>query len=233
MEGVLPDLMTLFTEYDFWGALWMTVQLTIWGAAGSLLIGTVIAIWRVSPIGVLQRFASAYVIAFRNTPLTLIVAFCLLGLLSIMKIPLADPASATSVVDNAFRWSVVALSVYHASFVAEAIRSGINTVPKGQAEAARSIGLGFGATLRHVILPQALRGAIAPLGSTLIALTKNTTVVATVGVSELSYAMRGMIEFNSSLLMLIFVLMATTFVVLTLPMGLLFTWLSNRLAVQR
>ena len=88
-------------------------------------------------------------------------------------------------------------------------------------------------TLRHVILPQALRGAIAPLGNTMIALTKNTTVLATVGVGELSYVMRGMIEFNGSLLMLIFALMATSFVVLTLPMGLLFTWLSNRLAVQR
>ena len=161
------------------------------------------------------------------------MTFCSLGLLNIMEISLADPRSPTSIVDNGFRWGVVALSVYHATFVAESIRSGINTVPKGQAEAARSIGLSFGPTLRHVILPQALRGAIAPLGNTMIALTKNTTVLATVGVAELSYVMRGMIEFNGSLLMLIFALMATSFVVLTLPMGLLFTWLSNRLAVQR
>ena len=78
----------------------------------------------------------------------------------------------------------MALSTYHASFVAEAIRSGVNTVPQGQAEAARAIGLGFGPTLREVILPQAYRGAIAPLGNTVIALTKNTTVVATIGVAE-------------------------------------------------
>jgi glutamate transport system permease protein len=128
---------------------------------------------------------------------------------------------------------VIALSVYHASFVAEALRSGINTVPQGQAEAARAIGLGFGASLREVILPQAFRGAIAPLGNTLIALTKNTTVVATIGVAELSYVMRGMIEFNPSLLYAIFLLVAACFVLLTLPTGLLFTSLSRRLVVQR
>jgi glutamate transport system permease protein len=230
---VLQDLTTLLGEYDYLGALWMTVQLAFWGAVGSLLVGTVVAICRVSPVGVLQKFGAGFVTGFRNTPLTLIVAFCSLGLLNVMQIQLADPGSPTSIVDNGFRWGVVALSVYHAAFVAEAIRSGINTVPPGQAEAARSIGLSFAPTLRHVILPQALRGAIAPLGNTMIALTKNTTVVATVGVNELSYVMRGMIEFNSSLLILIFLLMATSFVVLTLPMGLLFTWLSNRLAVQR
>lgn len=230
---MLQDLTTLLGEYDYLGALWMTVQLAFWGAVGSLLVGTVVAICRVSPVGVLQKFAAGYVTGFRNTPLTLIVAFCSLGLLNVLQVQLADPGSPTSIVDNGFRWGVVALSAYHAAFVAEAIRSGINTVPPGQAEAARSIGLSFAPTLRHVILPQALRGAIAPLGNTMIALTKNTTVVATVGVNELSYVMRGMIEFNSSLLILIFLLMATSFVVLTLPMGLVFTWLSNRLAVQR
>ncbi len=107
------------------------------------------------------------------------------------------------------------------------------TVPLGQAEAARSIGLAFGHTLRHVVLPQAFRGAIAPLGNTLIALTKNTTVVATVGVAEAAYRMRNMIEFNPSQLYWVFAIIATGFVILTLPIGVLFTWLSNRLSVQR
>ena len=126
-----------------------------------------------------------------------------------------------------------ALAVYHAAFVAEAIRSGINTVPQGQAEAARAIGLSFVPTLTNVVLPQAFRGAIAPLGNVMIALTKNTTVVATVGVAEASYLMKSMIEFDSSLLYVIFTIMATGFVILTLPMGVLFTTLSRRLAVQR
>jgi glutamate transport system permease protein len=83
------------------------------------------------------------------------------------------------------------------------------------------------------VLPQAFRGAIAPLGNVLIALTKNTTVVATIGVAEASYLMRGMIEFRPDLIYAIFAIMATGFVVLTLPIGVLFTSLSRRLAVRR
>jgi glutamate transport system permease protein len=168
----------------------------------------------------------------RNTPLTLIVFFCAFGLYNNLGIRLAGD-SPTSLADNNFRFSIIALSVYHASFVAEAIRSGINTVPQGQAEAARAIGLGFLPTLTSVVLPQAFRGAVAPLGNVLIALTKNTTVVATVGVAELSYTMKGMLEANSSLLYTIFFLIAVSFVILTLPVGVLFTHLSRRLVVQR
>lgn len=229
----MAALGTLLRDYDVLGAFWMTIQLTAWAAVGALLLGTAVAVCRVSPVGVLQRAGSWFVTMVRNTPLTLIVALCSLGIANTLKIPLAPVDSPTFIVDNGFRWGVAALAVYHASFVAEAIRSGINTVPKGQAEAARSIGLGFGATLRHIVLPQAFRGAIAPLGNTLIALTKNTTVVATVGVAEATYQMRNMIEFNPSLLYWIFAVIATGFVVLTLPVGLVFTWLSNRLAVHR
>ncbi len=229
----MDGLSQLFGSYNVLGAFWTTLQLAFWGAVGAFLIGTVVAICRVSPVSVLQRFGAAYVTMVRNTPLTLIVAFCSLGMSNTLQLYLADKSSSTFIADNGFRWAVVAMAVYHASFVAEAIRSGINTVPKGQAEAARAIGLGFGASLRHVVLPQAFRGAIAPLGNTLIALTKNTTVAATVGVGEAAYLMYNMIEFDSSQLYWIFFIMAAGFVVLTLPIGLAFTWLSNRLAVHR
>jgi glutamate transport system permease protein len=229
----MDSLKTLLTEYDVPAAFWVTIKLTLASAVGSLIIGTIVAVLRVSPVGVLQRAGTAYVTLIRNTPLTLIVFFCAFGLLQVLGISLAPADSPTSIVDNNFRWGVVALSLYHASFVAEAIRSGINTVPKGQAEAARAIGLGFGATIRTIILPQAFRGAIAPLGNTLIALTKNTTVLATIGVAEAAYVMRAMLEFNSSLLYAIFIIMAAGFVILTLPVGIFFTWLSRRLVVQR
>ena len=224
---------TLLEQYDVLGALWMTIKLTLASAVGALVVGVVVAVFRVSPVAVLRGFGTAYVTVFRNTPLTLIVFFCLFGVSNTLRVQLADPASPTSIADNTFRFGVIALAVYHASFVAEALRSGINTVPQGQAEAARAIGLGFLPTLREVVLPQAFRGAIAPLGNTLIALTKNTTVVATIGVAELAYQMRNMIEFSPSLLYPIFILIAVCFVVLTLPTGLLFTHLSRRLVVQR
>jgi glutamate transport system permease protein len=223
----------LLSEYDVLAAFWMTIKLTFFSAIGSLVIGTVIAVLRVSPVTVLRSFGTAYVTLVRNTPLTLIVFFCAFGISNTLGVALVPRDSPTFIVDNNFRFAVVALAVYHAAFVAEALRSGINTVPQGQAEAARAIGLSFMPTITTIVLPQAFRGAIAPLGNTMIALTKNTTVAATIGVAEAAYTMRAMLEFSSSLLFPIFFLMAAGFVILTLPLGLLFTTLSRRLAVQR
>jgi glutamate transport system permease protein len=221
----------LLAEYDVLGAFWMTIQLTVVSALGALLLGTVVAVMRVSPVGVLRAFGTAYVTLIRNTPLTLIVFFCAFGFYITLQYRIGAQDSPINVQN--FRWGVLGLAVYHSAFVAEALRSGINTVPKGQAEAARAIGLDFRSTLTEIVLPQAFRGAIAPLGNVLIALTKNTTVVATIGVAEASYLMRGMIEFRPDLIYVIFAIMATGFVILTLPIGVLFTSLSRRLAVRR
>jgi glutamate transport system permease protein len=210
----------------------MTVYLAFFSAIGSLVIGTVVAIMRVSPVRVLRVMGAAYVNLIRNTPLTLIMVFSILGALYILGINLTDPTSPTSIKDNAIRWAIVALSVYHAAFVCEALRSGVNTVPAGQAEAARSIGLTFGQSLRTVILPQAFRGAVAPLGSTLIALIKNTTVAAAIGVSEAALLMSEIVE-NETGTLGVFLIFALGFVILTLPLGVLFTSLSRRLAVKR
>jgi glutamate transport system permease protein len=221
----------LLAEYNVLGAFWMTIKLAVASAAGALVIGTVIAVMRVSPVRVLRAAGTAYVTLVRNTPLTLIVFFCAFGFYITLQYRIGAQDSPIDVQN--FRWGVLGLAIYHAAFVAEALRSGINTVPKGQSEAARAIGLDFGATLTAVVLPQAFRGAIAPLGNVMIALTKNTTVVATIGVAEASYLMKGMIEFRPDLIYAIFVIMATGFVVLTLPIGVLFTTLSRRLAVRR
>lgn len=224
-------MLDIIREYDVVGAFWITIQLTLYAAVGSLLIGTIVAILRVSPVKIFSWAGVAYVNIVRNTPLTLLVFFmffCLYQLLGWHISPMSARSST-----HAFQWGVVGLSLYHASFVAEALRSGINTVPVGQAEAARAIGLGFGQALRDVILPQAVRGAIAPLGNTMIALTKNTTVVSTIGVAEASYAMKNAIEFSPNVLYVIFFIMALGFVILTLPMGVMFTHFSRKLAVQR
>ena len=229
----MDQLQTLLSEYDVVSAFLMTIKLTFFGAIGAFIIGIIVAVMRVSPVRLFQNIGLAYVTLIRNTPLTLVVFFCAFGLLNTMQIHLADPKSPTSLADDNFWWGVVALGIYHASFVAEAIRSGINTVPQGQAEAARAIGLSFLPTVTSIVLPQALRGAIAPLGNTLIALTKNTTVLATIGVAEPALLMRNMLEFDISLLYAIFFIMAAGFVILTLPTGIFFTWWSRKLAVQR
>lgn len=225
-------MLDILEKYNILAAFWMTIKLTFFSAIGALVLGTVLAIMRVSPVAVLRRLGAIYVNVVRNTPLTLIVFFSLAGLRFVLELSLAPNSSPTSVQDNAIRWAMVALAVYHAAFVCEAIRSGFNTVPLGQAEAARSIGLTFGQSLREVILPQAFRGAIAPLGSVLIALTKNTTVASVIGVAEASALMKVIIE-NETASIAVFLVFALGFVVLTLPVGVFFTSMSRRLAVKR
>jgi glutamate transport system permease protein len=229
----VDSIRTLLEQYPVFEAFWVTIKLAVFSAFFAGILGTFVAILRVSPIAILRFFGTAYVNIIRNTPLTLIMVFCYLGIWVSLQVSFAAKGSPTYVVDNFFRLAVLGLSVYHASFVAEALRSGVNTVPTGQAEAARALGLSFVPSLRLIVLPQAFRGAIAPLGNTLIALTKNTTVAYAISVHEASWAMKNMIEFNADLLFFTFFIMAVGFVILTLPVGVLFTWLSKRLAVQR
>ena len=223
----------LFSRYDILGAFWMTIVLTVFSGLGALVIGTVMAVLRVSPVAMLRFVGTSYVNILRNTPLTLVIVFCNLGLFINLGARLADPDSPTFLRDNNIRLAILGLAVYHAAFVCESLRSGVNTVPLGQAEAARAIGLTFTQSLRHVILPQAFRASIAPLGNTLIALTKNTTVSSAIGVAEASYLMAGMIEDRPDVLYLVFFIFALGFVILTLPVGVLFTRLSRTMAVKR
>lgn len=223
-------MIDILTRYDILGAFWMTVQLALWSALGSLILGTILAVMRVSPVKVLQALGAFYVNVARNTPLTLILVFCVLGALYILQLSPVPESFPQAV--KVYWWAIIGLSAYHASFVCEALRSGVNTVPVGQAEAARAIGLTFAQSLSEVILPQAFRGAIAPLGSVLIALIKNTTVAAIIGVPEASAIMRTIIE-NETGSLLVFFIFALGFVILTLPIGVGFTSLSRHLAVKR
>ncbi|MEI2732431.1 MAG: amino acid ABC transporter permease [Dermatophilaceae bacterium] len=218
----------LFGQFNVLGAFGITVLLAVLSGIGALVIGTIVAIFRVSPVAFLQRVGAIYVNVVRNTPLTLIIVFCNIGFIVNLGLSVSDDIARNNLI-----WAVIGLSFYHAAFVCEALRSGVNTVPAGQAEAARSVGLTFGQSLREVLLPQAFRGAITPLGNTAIALTKNTTVATAIGVAEVSGLMKEMIEFRSDLLIPIFLIVAIGFIVLTLPMGVLTTYLSNRLAVKR
>lgn len=219
---------SLLGQFDVLGAFWVNIQLAFWAAIGSFVLGTVLALMRISPIASLQWAGAAYVNIFRNTPLTIIIAFGVLGLYAQLNLILADDFDL-----NFFRIAVLGLSVYHAAFVCESIRSGVNTVPLGQAEAARAIGLSFLPAARLVIMPQAFRGAIAPLGNTMIALTKNTTVAAAGSVAETAGLMLAMIEFRSDVILMIFLTFALGYVILVIPIGLLTTYLSKKLAVAR
>lgn len=224
---------TLFSDYDLLSALWMTIKLTIAAAIGSLVVGTLVAVLRMSPVPMLRFLGTSYINIFRNTPLTLIILSCNLVLWAKLGVELADSKSPDFFTTNNFRLAVLGLTVYHAAYVCEALRSGVNTIPLGQAEAARSIGLTFSQSLREVILPQAFRGAIVPLGNALIALTKNTTVAVVIGVMEMAAMLAKVTEDDPGLLNQAFFASALAFVALTLPTGLLVGYLGKKLAVKR
>ncbi|MFF0544510.1 amino acid ABC transporter permease [Nocardia thailandica] len=209
-------------------AFWMTIKLTVFSAIGALVLGTIVAGMRVSPVPVARWVGTAYVNIFRNTPLTLILVFCSIGLYSSLKLDLG----ATSLAQINFRWAIVGLSVYTGAFVCESLRAGINTVHMGQSEAGRSLGLTFTQNLRLIVLPQAFRAVIAPLGSVLIALTKNTTVASAISVAEASFLMSKMIETEAAIVTVGAIFMIG-FVILTLPTGLLFGYLAKRWEVAR
>jgi len=224
--------MHVFTDPDNFdayvsGFLWI-LRLTVASAVLALVLGVVLAAMRVSPVPVLRGFGTAWVNIFRNTPLTLIIFFCYFALFATLGVEFSDDLDV-----NNFWLGVVGLSVYTAAFVCEAIRSGVNTVPTGQAEAARAIGLSFAQTLRIVVLPQAGRAVIAPLGSILIALCKNSTIVGTIGLLESSNIMKQLINDNGDAVIEIFLVFAGTFAVVLIPTGYLFGWLANKLAVKR
>lgn len=167
----------------------LTLQLLGWSALIATVLGTVLAAMRVSPLTPLRGFGTSYVNLFRNTPLVVLFILTVVGL------------PALGLLRDSFFWrAVAALSLYTAAFICEALRSGINTVDQGQAEAARSIGMGFGKSLRIVVLPQAFRAVIPPLASVYIALTKNTSVAAAFGITEATYQLSNLIrDFPGSL----------------------------------
>lgn len=161
----------------------VTLQLLGWSMLFATAIGTVLAAMRVSPITPLRAFGTSYVNVFRNTPLVVLFLIAVVGL------------PALGILQGSFFWrAVAALSTYTAAFVCECLRSGVNTVDPGQAEAARSIGMDFSKSLRIVVLPQAFRAVIPPLASVYIALTKNTAIAAAFGVTEATYQLSNLIE---------------------------------------
>ncbi len=204
------------------------LQIAALCAVFSLILGTILVVMRVAPTPVLRAVGTVYVNVVRNTPLTLVLAFCALGLSDTLGLIFSDTP-----ITNSFWLVVLGLSAYTATFVCEALRSGINTVPLGQAEAARAIGLTFSQSLRLIILPQAARSVIAPLGSVMIAMTKNTTVAIAAGyLAESAFVMRDTFD-DTGVSIPIFLGLAAAFLAVTLPIGFFTGWLAKRMAVAR
>jgi glutamate transport system permease protein len=198
-----------------------TLELSVLSSALALVLGTLLAAMRVSPVPTLRAAGATYVELVRNTPLTVVFFFV------VFVLPQLD------ILLPYFAFAVIALTVYHAAFFCEAVRSGINAVGVGQAEAARSIGLTFGQSLRLVVLPQAFRTVIPPLINVVIALIKNSSIAAAFGVVELTATGTRLANANGDAVIAVLVGVAVCYLVLTLPSGWLAGRLERRVAVAR
>lgn len=163
-----------------WGelarGLLTTLELTALAFAGALVVGTLVAVCRVSPIVPLRVFGWLYVEAFRNVPLLVLLVLFVFGLPDV------------GLLTGLFTTAAVAMALYAGAIVCETVRSGIRGVPLGQVEAARALGFTFGQSLRYVVLPQAFRAMVQPIGNVFIGVLLSTALAAAVAVPELTYA---------------------------------------------
>lgn len=212
----------IFNHLPIWAeAIGNTLILFFGGGLLALILGTIVGAARVSPVPVARAVGTVYVNTVRNTPLTLVFFFFAFGYPQ-----LGLPSF------NFLYLGILALGLYTATYVAEVLRSGINTVPVGQAEAARAIGLPFTQVMGYVVLPQAFRSVVPPLMSVFIALLKNTTVAAGFSVAELGRIRAVMSEQGENALVVL-LWVAATFVAMVLLLSWLQRTLENRWRIAR
>ena len=198
-----------------------TLTLSLLSGALAIVLGTLLAAFRVSPVTPLRGLSTFYVETFRNTPLTVVFFFIIFGL------PQIDFAV------DFFTGSVVAVGTYTAAFVCEAVRSGINAVSAGQAEASRAIGLTFGQSLREVVLPQAFRTVVPPLGNVFIAMVKNSSIAAGFATSELSSLLPRLVNADAGELTAVLLGVVIAYMLITLPLAFGVNRLERRVAILR
>ncbi len=198
-----------------------TLSLSLLAGLLALVLGTLLAAFRVSPITPLRGLATFYVETFRNTPLTVVFFFIIFGL------PQIDFAVGF------FTGSVLSVGLYTAAFVCEAVRSGINAVSPGQAEASRALGLTFGQSLREVVLPQAFRTVVPPLGNVWIAMVKNTSIAAGFAVTELTASLQRLSNANGGEILLVLLAVVAGYMLITLPSAYLVSRVERRVAILR
>lgn len=199
----------------------VTARLFGLAALLSLLLGTLLATLRVCPVPVLRIAGATYVNLVRNTPLLLV--FILVTAIT----------PALDFHPSFFLLAVVSLTVYHAAFICEAMRSGINAVEPGQAEAARSVGLTFRQNLTLVVLPQAARTTIQPVASVLIALVRNTAVASTFGVLDASFTLAELLRDEPGAIYVIFLGVAAGYMAIVAVVAAIAKLLERRLVVLR
>lgn len=206
----------------YWSGFLRSLGLIGWTLLASTVLGTVIAAFRVSPVSSLRAFGSAWVTLLRNCPLTIVLFFMAFGLPEV------------GINASYYVFGIAALSIYTSAFVCEALRSGINAVDQGQAEAARAIGLTFTQNMRYVVLPQAFRSAIPPLGSVQIAMFKNSAVAGAFGIGADLYSVgRSLTSAQGYPYIPVLTGVAIGYLIITLSAGALLAVVERRVAIVR
>jgi len=206
----------------FLGGFLRSLTICLLGAIGSLLLGTVIAACRVSPVAPLRNFGTAWVTLIRNCPLTVVLFGFAFGLPEIGLNALY------------FTFGLAALVIYTSAFVCEALRSGINSVSAGQAEAARAIGLTFTQSLTQIVLPQAFRTSIPPVGSVIIAMFKNSAVIGAFGVGRDLFSVgESLTSARGYAALPVLTGVAIGYLLITLPAGVSLGMLERKVAIAR
>jgi glutamate transport system permease protein len=205
----------------YWEGMQTTASLTFLSFAIALLLGTVIAAFRVSPIPPLRWAGTFYVEVIRNTPLAVLMVLFFFGL-----------PKAGLQFESFFVSAVIVLSLYTSTFIAETVRSGINTVAVGQAEAGRALGLTFPQVLLAVVLPQAMRAVAAPVGSVFIALIKNSAIASIIAVVDLTYV-ADQVATHTARPIPAFLGAAVGYLVLAIPSGWVVAMVERRVAIKR
>jgi len=198
----------------------LTVELTLGSFALAFVLGTITAAARVSPVPPLRVAGAFYVETVRNTPLLVIFVLFYFGLpkAGVKYSPLAS--------------AIIVLGLYTGTFVAETVRSGINAVASGQAEAARSLGLTFPQTLGLVVLPQAFRTVVPALGSVFIALIKNSSLALVIGVHELTFQGDHLAQETAQAIP-VYLGVGIAYLLLALPSGWLVSVIERKVAFKR
>ncbi|PGS54252.1 amino acid ABC transporter permease [Bacillus sp. AFS041924] len=205
------SILTEHMEY-FLEGLRVTILTSLIALLCSFILGTIIAVMRIAPIKPLNWLGSIYVEFIRNIPVLVVVFFTYLA------------GSFSGMVAG-----TIGLTIYTAAFISEAIRAGILSVPKGQMEAARSTGLTYGQAMRMIILPQAIKIVIPPLGNQFLNLVKNSSLLAVVAGGDLMYQ-GDLISAMTYVTFDTYIFVALFYLVLTIPLSIGVNYLEKRLA---
>ncbi len=220
----MSQLWEVLTEHlpEFSSGLWVTVRLVAIAFVIAMAVGTLVAAMRVAPVRWLNRLGGIYVETFRNIPLLVLLIIVFSGF----------PRAGVGV----SQWvaGMSCLGLYTAAYIAEALRSGVFAVGKGQVEAALSLGLTYPKTMRRIILPQAFRTVIPALGSLVIAMIKNSAIVggSLVALPDLLKQTRE-VQADTAQPNEVYFWGAVGFLILTLTVTLVFRYLESRFAIRR